>query len=523
MSYDFIIIGSGSAGGILAARLSEDPTVSVLLIESGPLHHSISNMPNAVKYGFGSDRNLRGYWYSNPADGHMFVARATDMQSPMLVPRGTTLGGSSSVNAQIFLRGEPDDYDSWASEGNNLWGFQECLPYFRILENDLDCSGDFHGKSGPVQCVRCPREEWHQDQIAFFQGFTKLGFPETFDHNDPDSSGVGPLPFNTIDRIRQSTWLTYVKPVLERKNLTVLSETQVQSVKFSGSKATSVRANSPDGIKEISAGEIILSAGAIGSPQILMLSGVGPAAHLEQLGIDVMHDLPGVGLNLRDHPQVPLYWKVQSSYEVDQTVRSLQVALRYTATGSKLRNDMLIHPVSYESGNPTDKVYFGKESDDELYVGMVAAIYLAKGSGSLKLRTSDSSVQPFLDYNFLCEEQDLLRLRESIRLCITVGEGEAYKGLLEERVMPSSKDLESDGKLDQWLKQNVRTSHHISGTCKMNPSTDELAVVNQLGQVHGLSNLRVADASIMNDCVRANTNVPTMMIGERISDLIKHH
>ena len=254
-----------------------------------------------------------------------------------------------------------------------------------------------------------------------------------------------------------------------------------------------------------------------------MLSGVGPAAHLEQLGIDVVHALPGVGLNLRDHPQVPLYWKVQSSYEVDQTVRSLQVALRYTATGSKLRNDMLIHPVSYESGNPTDKVYFGKESEDELYAGMVTAIYLAKGSGSLKLRSSDSSVQPFLDYNFLGEEQDLLRLRESIRLCITVAEGEAYKCLLAERVMPSSKDLESDGKLDRWLKQNVRTSHHISGTCKRNPSTDELAVVNQLGQVHGLSNLRVADASIMNDCVRANTNVPTMMIGERISDLIKHH
>ena len=521
MHYDFIIVGSGSAGGILAARLSEDQSISVLLIESGPIHMSYSEMPDAVKYGYGPKRAYGKYFYTNSGDARMFVARANDSQPPMLVPRGTTLGGSSSVNAQIFLRGEPDDYDMWASDGNDLWSFDQCLPYFKKLENDLDYAGYWHGDNGPIKCLRHPRHEWNKDQEAFYNSCTKIGFSEVSDHNNPESSGVGPLPFNTLNRIRQSTWLNYVKPVIHRKNLRILSNTKVQSVQFSGTKATSVLVSTKNEIEEISAREIILSAGAISSPQILMLSGIGPALELEKLGIKVVQSLHGVGQNLRDHPQVMLSWGAQAGYEFDQENRSIHVGLRYTATESNLRNDMFIHPVSFLNGPGKGNIFLSDTAPGaDLFVGMVAIIYLAKGSGSLKLRTTDCSVQPFLDYNYLSEKDDLTRLMESVRICISIGESSGYKDIVTGLAAPGFDVIESDKKLALWAKQNVRTSHHISSTCKMSPSSDYYAVVNQFGQVHGVSNLRVVDASIMNDCVRANTNLPTMMIAERIADLI---
>ena len=521
MHYDFIIVGAGSAGGILAARLSEDQSISVLLIEAGPIHMSYPDMPDAVKYGYGPERAYGEYFYKNSGDARMFVARANDLQPPMLVPRGTTLGGSSSVNAQIFLRGEPDDYDMWASAGNDLWSFDQCLPYFKKLENDLDYAGYWHGNAGPIKCVRHPRHEWNKDDEAFYNSCKKIGFSEVSDHNNPESTGVGPLPFNTVNRIRQSTWLNYVRPVIQRKNLTVIPNAGVKSVQFSGTKADSVLVSTPNGIEEILGGEFILSAGAISSPQILMLSGIGPALELEKLGIKVVQNLQGVGQNLRDHPQVNLSWRAQSDYKFDQKNRSFNVGLRYTATGSNLRNDMFIQPLSYSNGPGKNSVFLGDTSTGvDSFLGMAAIIYLAKGSGSLKLRTGDCSVQPFLDYNYLSEQEDLTRLMESVKICIAIGESSEYKTIVTGLADPELDVIESDNKLALWVKQNVKTSHHISGTCKMGLSSDYFAVVNQFGQVHGVSNLRVVDASIMNDCVRANTNLPTMMIAERIADLI---
>ncbi len=521
MHYNYVIVGAGSAGAIMAARLSEDPSITVLLLESGPLHKKVEDLPGNLRYGYGTSDRDENFWYSDTADGKMFVADATPYQPPMLVPRGTTFGGSSSVNAQIFLRGEPDDYDSWAKNWTTLWDYENCLPFFKKLENDLDFGGDFHGKNGPIQCRRIPRMEWAPDQEAFFQATRSIGYPETRDHNDPDSTGVGPLPFNTIDRVRQSTWLTYLLPIIHRSNLTLRQKSKAIRLNIHEKTISSLSIETDGKCDQVFGDQFILSAGAIGSPQLMMLSGLGPAGILESIGINPVIDIPGVGQNLRDHPQVALTWNVHPSYKFNTEARGIQVAIRYTASQSPLRNDMLIHPVSFSRSKCSGGQIYTDDLEADLCVGMVASIYLAKGRGAMKLRSSDPGVQPYLDYNYLDNQTDLDRLREAAKLCIDISKTSVYKNIISSPHNPSGFDTDNDVEMNLWIQKNVRTSHHISGTCKMGPQSDNMSVVDESGKVYGLSNIRVIDASIMPDCVRANTNVPTMMIAERIYDLIK--
>jgi choline dehydrogenase-like flavoprotein len=257
--------------------------------------------------------------------------------------------------------------------------------------------------------------------------------------------------------------------------------------------------------------EIILSAGAVGSPQLLMLSGVGPAAHLRELSIPVVHHLPGVGQNMRDHPNVQVRVRLQEGVPEDDIARRA-VRLRYTATGSTTPSDMIISPTSLNT------VYAsGEDPSYSISVGL----YLAVGAGELRLTSTDPYVQPSMDYRYLENPWDRQRLREAVRLCARLLEDPAYKEIVARRVAPTDADLASDEALDRWLLQNVATSYHLSGTCKMGPASDPMAVVDQFCRVHGRTRLRVADASIMPDVVRANTNVTTMMIAERCADFIK--
>jgi choline dehydrogenase len=248
-----------------------------------------------------------------------------------------------------------------------------------------------------------------------------------------------------------------------------------------------------------------------------MLSGIGPADHLNDKGIPVVKDLPGVGKNLRDHPQVQMTWKTFDDFEQDPLGPRIQLTLRYTAEGSPLRNDMLIHPFSFA----TESGIYLLSDEEPLGVGMIIAIYLAKGAGEITLNSTDPYEQPFLDYNYLTEEEDRRRFRDAVRMCVELAGSGPYSKYIEHRVGPTDADLESDEALDQFLLRNVRTSHHVSGTAKMGPASDDMAVVDQFGKVYGIDNLRVADASIMPDCIRANTNITAMVIGERIADFIK--
>ena len=314
MKYDHIVVGGGTAGCIVAARLSEDPARSVLLLEAGPDFPDFAQLPYMLKQGWGTV-NLEARAAGSPYNWS-FTGKATPEQTePMPVPRGKVLGGSSAINGQTFIRGAPEDYDTWASWGNDGWAYLDCLPYFRRLENDADFHDDFHGTDGPVPVRHHPRQTWPVVQEAFFQAATAAGYPYHPDVNHPEATGVSQRAENNIEGVRMSMALTYIDPVRNRMNLTIRPNVQAHSVMLEdmpeGKRAFGVEVESGGESFVVEGGEIILCAGAVASPQLLMLSGLGPAAQLEAQGIPVAVELPGVGSNMRDHPNVSVRFSVK--------------------------------------------------------------------------------------------------------------------------------------------------------------------------------------------------------------------
>jgi len=512
MKYDVIVVGGGSAGCAIAARLSEDPERSVLLLEAGPDYTDFETLPEDLKQG-------NNVWLSAYGPHNWgYTAQVTAEQTELIIPRGKATGGSSAVNGQVMYRGIPEDYDRWAEWGNDEWGYTNVLPYFNKLETDLDFGGDdFHGSSGPVPVRRSPRSEWMPHALAFERACVDLGFPISEDQNHPESTGVSPRARNTIDGVRMSMALTYLEQARHRLNLTVRGGVTARRILFEGKQAVGVEAESGGEVFTVEGEQIVVSSGAIGSPHLLLLSGVGPAEQVSNFGIDVVQDLPGVGQNLRDHPAAAvLYMAAGEKPDVQAPV--IQVGLRYTVEGSGLSNDMQLSPMLMTSEHRPAHV----EIDDDLnYIGMSASLQLALGKGELTLQSADPHVQPRLNYNYYQEAEDLRRMREAIRLGVQVAEQPGFAGMLLERIMPTDEELASDELLDNWLRHNSGTSHHVSGTCKMGPDSDPMAVVDQRLRVKGVEGLRVADASVMPDCIRANTNATTLMIAERVSDYIK--
>ena len=518
MKYDNIVIGSGSGGGVVATRLSEGPERSVLLLEAGPDYPDFERLPDEIKFGFASGVDIVTTHHN-----WEFTARGTDTSGPLQIPRGKVTGGTSAINGQVFLRGDPQDYDSWAALGNDRWGYQDLIQFFRRVETDTEFGrSDFHNSDGPIVCRRFPRETWRPDQTAFYTAARDAGFPDAPDMNHPDATGVGPVPLNNPNGIRMSTALGYLNLARHRLNLTIRPNCTVRRLLFTGNRATGVEVESGGEVFVVEGDEIVLSSGSIGSPHILMLSGVGPADQLREFGIPVLHELPGVGQSMRDHPIIFVPFKTKDDYPLDASAARMQSVMRWTAQGSNFRNDLQILMSSLTNTTLFDPVVAEPSDDDQPPgIGMYSFINLEASAGELRLTSADPHGKPSLDFKFFTDESDLVRGREVVRTCARLGAHEAFADIIEERIQPSDADLATDEALDAFIRANVVSGQHITSTCKMGPASDPMAVVDQFGRVHGIEGLRVADASIMPNCVRANTNCTTMMIGERIADFIR--
>jgi choline dehydrogenase len=506
VDYDLVICGAGSAGGVIAARATENPRLRVLLIEAGPDYPDPAATPDDIQNGH--HNSVRDH------DWGFVYQPAPAIRADVPLPRGKVTGGSSSVNTAIALRGQAADYDEWASRGLPEWSWAKCLPAFIRLETDQDIRGALHGASGPIPIRRYRDDELTPFQAAAMRACAALGFPFCPDHNDPATTGWGPHPMNKQGRVRVGVLLTYLAQARGRPNLTIRPRTLVRRVVIRDGQVSGIEVETDGSTETIACRRVVLAGGAIQSPAMLVRSGIGPRVALERLGVPVVRDAPGVGARLLDHPAASIALTPKPGVcDPDQPL--IQTTLRYTAAGSEEFNDMQLEPLSYL---PRGFAGLGAVQGPALYLGLAAVVEKPQGHGCLTFESADPHAYPRIRSEFLSDEHDRDRLVEGLELALRLAETDAIRAVSECVYRPRPEVAGSRDGLRAWALRACGSGYHPCGTTPMGPADDPLAVVDQYGRVYGVAGLHVADAGIMPSIPRANTNIPTIMIGERFGE-----
>jgi choline dehydrogenase-like flavoprotein len=527
-AYDYVIIGAGPAGCVLASRLSEDPAVRVLLLEAGPRDTDpYIHWPVGFYKLTGSTKNAWGYETAPLA--HVDGRR-------MWFPQGRVLGGGGSINAQVFTRGHPKDYDEWAGEESCAgWSYQDVLPYFRRFEDNERFSNTWHGTGGPIG-VSDPISP-HPLSKVFVRAAQEAGLPYNPDFNGERQEGCGLYQVTQRCGRRSSAAVEYLRPALRRPNLTVRTGTTATRILVERGRATAVEYVESKGTTRDTARaetEVLVTAGAVGSPKLLLLSGIGPADDVRALGIEPVHDLPGIGRNFQDHIDVYVISELSGAHSYNkhtQLHRQLWAGIQYYAFGCGPVTSNLAEAGGFwyaEPGARSPDIQFHFLPGSGLEAGVTklcehgctlnSAFLRPRSRGTVRLASADPFAHPLIDPNYFAEEYDRARSIGGLRLAREIMAQPAFGPYLRTERLPGP-EVRSDAEVLAYARQYGKTDYHPVGTCKM--GVDEMAVVDPELKVRGLAGLRVCDSSVMPRLVSSNTNAPTLMIGEKAADLVR--
>jgi choline dehydrogenase len=509
-AFDYIIVGAGSAGVPLAARLSADPARRVALIEAGPDYPTVAETPADL---------LDGNEMSLIEHDWGFTAGLLPTR-PTRYFQGKVTGGSSAVGNTIAIRGMPEDFEEWAAAGNPEWAWPKVLPHFLALENDLDFGGAFHGHDGPIPIRRWRPDELTPVQQSFLDGVLAAGYPYTDDHNHPASTGVGPAPSTRRDsRVRVSTAMGYLTPeVRARDNLTIIAGAVVNRVLVDGAAARGVEVLTGSATQELRARRVIVSAGAVNTPAILLRSGIGPEDELRRHGIDVRLDLPGVGAGLSEQARTGVFMVPKPGAE-NHGKSVGQIVMRTAGTGTARTNDMYYAMVNHFN-LAVQFPHLRDAAQAERVTCLLAVAREPRSRGRVTLASTDPRVAPRVDLDFLSSEEDHRLLADALRVVWELAQSPKIRDMADRIVLLTDSLMDSDEAVRDYVTASVDPAYNPTGTARMGPAGDPGAVVDQRCAVHGIDGLFVADASVMPGQVRANINMTVNMIGERVAELL---